>query len=62
MREAVTYEAYKATPPVVVATATGLGQLTLNEWVAIATLTYIALQTIYLIHKWYKETFVRIKK
>jgi hypothetical protein len=46
--EAVT-EALKSTPPVVVA------WLTLNEWVAVATVAYIVVQAAYLLRKWWRE-------
>jgi hypothetical protein len=42
----------KATPAVAGATIAGL---TLNEWVAIATITYIVLQAGYLLWKWRRE-------
>lgn len=47
----VAVAAAKASPPVA---ALGLG-LTLNEWVAVLTLCYLALQTGYLVWKWAKE-------
>jgi uncharacterized membrane protein len=46
-------EAIKAAPPVVITTAVTIGGLTLNEWVAIATLLYIVLQSGWLVWKWY---------
>lgn len=42
-------EALKATPPVAVAA------LTLNEWVAVATVVYIIVQAAYLLRKWWRE-------
>lgn len=45
-------EAVKAAPAVVGATASSL---TLNEWVAIATGIYIAIQAAYLLRKWWRE-------
>lgn len=45
-------EAVKATPAVVGATASSL---TLNEWVAVATGIYIAIQAAYLLRKWWRE-------
>lgn len=45
-------QAIKATPAVVGATIAGL---TLNEVVAVLTIVYVALQTMYLLWKWRKE-------
>lgn len=42
-------EVTKASPPAIVAA------LTLNEWVAVATILYIVLQGAYLIWKWRRE-------
>jgi len=49
----VIVEAAKAAPPVVITTAVTVGGLTLNEWVAIATLLYIVLQSGWLVWKWF---------
>lgn len=46
LTRAMLSEAAKASPPLTVAA------LTLNEWVAVATIIYIALQAAYLIWKW----------
>ena len=46
-------EAIKAAPPVAITTAVTIGGLTLNEWVAIATLLYIVLQSGWLVWKWF---------
>lgn len=45
-------ESIKAAPAVA---GTVYSTVTLNEWVAIATLIYILLQTGYLLWKWHKE-------
>ncbi|MDR3005193.1 MAG: hypothetical protein LBV14_13280 [Acidovorax sp.] len=45
-------ETAKAAPAVAGAAASSL---TLNEWVAIATGIYIALQALYLLRKWWRE-------
>lgn len=45
-------EAAKAAPAVAGATASSL---TLNEWVAVATGIYIAIQAAYLLRKWWRE-------
>jgi uncharacterized membrane protein len=45
-------EAVKAAPPIAITTA-AVGGLTLNEWVALATLLYIVLQSGWLVWKWY---------
>lgn len=42
----------KAAPAVV---GTVYATLTLNEWVAVATLIYISLQVAYLVRKWIRE-------
>jgi len=47
-------ELTRATPPVAITTAVTVGGLTLNEWVALATLLYIVLQSGWLIWKWYR--------
>ena len=46
-------EAIKAAPPVAITTAVTVGGLTLNEWVAIATLLYIVLQSGWLVWNWF---------
>lgn len=55
MKHTVSVEASKAAPPVLVSAGTSLGGIPLNEWVAIATITYILLQGTYLLWKWYRE-------
>jgi len=45
-------EAAKAAPAIAGAAAAGM---TLNEWVAIATGLYIAIQAAYLLRKWWRE-------
>lgn len=49
MKPEITTEALKSTPPAVVA------WLTLNEWVAVATVVYIIVQAAYLLRKWWRE-------
>jgi hypothetical protein len=49
MKEEITVAAAKAAPPVAVTSAQVLFGLTLNEWVSIATLIYIALQAFFLV-------------
>lgn len=51
LRGDVSIATMKASPPVV-AMVCGL---TLNEWVAVATIVYILLQTLYLGWKWRRE-------
>jgi hypothetical protein len=46
-------EAAKAAPPIAITTAVTVGGITINEWVAIATLIYIVLQSGWLVWKWY---------
>lgn len=48
----VAIEAAKSAPAVAGAAAAGF---TLNDWIAIATGLYIAIQAAYLIRKWYRE-------
>lgn len=55
MREHITVESIKATPPVAIAAGSTLADISLNQWVAVATIAYIALQAGYLLWKWYKE-------
>lgn len=45
----------RSAPPVAVAGSAWLFGLTLNDWVAVATLGYLALQTGYLLFKWYRD-------
>ncbi len=46
--------AAKLAPPAAVVTATASGY-TLQDWVGIATLVYLALQAAYLAWKWWRE-------
>jgi hypothetical protein len=55
MASAVVHEGAKSAPPVIVAGAAWLFGLTLNDWVAVGTLLYLALQGGFLIWKWVKE-------
>ena len=55
MKQEIVAEATKSTPPVLLSVAATVGGLTLNEWMAIATIFYIALQAGFLIWKWWKE-------
>jgi hypothetical protein len=61
MRQEITQEVIKATPPAVVAGAGHLLGLTLNEWVLVATLVYVGLQTAHLLWKWWREAKGRRK-
>lgn len=49
MKDEIATAAVKAAPPTAIAGAHVLFGLTLNDWVAIATLAYLALQTVVLI-------------
>lgn len=60
MKSDIVSEGLKAAPPVAVTVAWFQG-LTLNELVALATLAYIGLQTLYLLWKWYREIKRRSK-
>jgi len=55
MKEELTAAAAKVAPPVAVTGANMFFGFTLNEWVAIATLGYIALQAFVLIRKEFRE-------
>jgi hypothetical protein len=47
-------ESVKSAPPLIVTASSSVGDVTLNQYVAIATLAYIALQAAWLIWKWYR--------
>jgi hypothetical protein len=47
-------EAKKAVLPLVVSVAGKTGALTLQDWVYVATLAYIALQAAWLVWRWYR--------
>ena len=55
LKQTVEMEAAKATPPVLVTAADQLGAISVNKYVAIATLVYVLMQAAYLGWKWYKE-------
>jgi hypothetical protein len=55
MKAVVIHEGVKSAPPVVVAGTAWLFGLTLNDWVAIGTLLYLALQGGFLIWRWFRE-------
>ncbi len=55
MRVEITNEGLKATPPVVITTLSWMQGLTLTDFVALATLAYIILQSGYLVWKWWRE-------
>jgi hypothetical protein len=55
MKAVVLHEGVKSAPPVVVAGTAWLFGLTLNDWVAIGTLAYLALQGGFLVWRWYRE-------
>ena len=55
MKQAIAGEVTKSAPPVVVTAAAVAENITLNEWVAIATIVYVVLQAGYLVWKWYRE-------
>ncbi len=62
MKEEVTAAAAKAAPPTIVTSATMLFGFSLNEWVAIATLIYIGLQTVFLLKDRLKKHKERPRK
>lgn len=55
MKAAIAAESLKAGPPVTVTAVTWMSGLTLNDYVLIGTLIYIALQAAYLVWKWVRE-------
>lgn len=55
MKNDVAQEVWKATPPASVTAWAWINGLTLDKWVAIATLVYIALQAAHLLWKWYRD-------
>lgn len=55
MRQEIAQELAKAAPPVTVTSWAWLNGLTLDKWVAIATLIYIVLQAAHLVWKWWRE-------
>lgn len=55
MRQEVVHEAAKASPPLAVTTWAWLHGLTISDAVGLATLAYIALQSLYLLWKWNRE-------
>jgi len=48
----VVHEAAKSAPPAAISAASVLTGFTLHEWMAIATIVYIALQAGWLVWKW----------
>jgi hypothetical protein len=56
MAAEVAQEGLKSAPPVIVAGSAWLFGLTLNDWVAVGTLLYLALQGSFLVWKWYRES------
>lgn len=55
MKDEIAAAAAKAAPPVAVTGSHVLLNLTLNDWVAIATLAYIALQVAFLIRSEWRK-------
>lgn len=51
MKDEIAVAAAKAAPPVAVTSSHVMFNLTLNDWVALATLFYIGLQAFFLIRK-----------
>lgn len=56
LRNEIGEQVAKAAPPVVVTAGSIASGVTLNEWVAIATIVYILIQTIVLIRKERRNT------
>lgn len=55
MKTTVAYEAVKAAPPAAVTYALYVAGMSLDDWVKIGTLMYLAVQFGYLIWKWWRE-------
>jgi hypothetical protein len=55
VRQEIPQEVAKSIPPVAVTAVAVVNNMTLSDWVAVATLGYIALQAGYLLWKWFKE-------
>lgn len=51
-RHELAAEAWRAAPAVI---GTAIAGMTLEKWVALATLVYIAIQAGYLLRKWWRE-------
>ena len=60
MRQEIAQEAMKASPPAVITGWAWLNGMTLEKWVAVATLVYIGLQAAHLLWRWFRE--IRGKK
>lgn len=45
----------KTAPPVAVSLAARIAHLSLADWVAVATLIYVVLQSAHLLWKWFRE-------
>ena len=55
MREAIAGEVQKAIPPIAVTAVATVSSWTMSDWMALATIGYVALQALYLLWKWYRE-------
>jgi hypothetical protein len=55
MKQVIATETSKSAPPAAITGLAVVDAITLNEWVAIATIVYVGLQAAYLIYKWVKE-------
>ena len=55
MKQDIAQEAAKAAPPVAVTGWAWFNGLTISDFVALATLAYIGLQSLYLMWKWFRE-------
>lgn len=52
----VVQEAAKSAPPVAVTAASTLMGFSLHEWMLIATIIYIVIQTCWLFYKWHRAS------
>lgn len=55
LKQEVAIEGAKSAPPLSVVAADQLGAISVNKYVAMATLVYVIMQAAYLGWKWYKE-------
>jgi hypothetical protein len=55
MKQEIAQQAVKSAPPVSLTAFAWITSLTLDKWVAMATLAYIGLQAGYLIWKWWQD-------
>lgn len=55
-KEEIASSVAKLTPPAAITAATKFTNMTLSDWVLLATLVYTLLQIAYLLRKWFRPT------